>query len=204
MTTHPGQFTDAQIVAVTGFKSVKAFVDLANQAGRADPVPNRQDIAGYHSAVFNAAVPVAARYDPVKNPHGARPTVFDWDRNVTGVDPATGFALRPFDNVGVQYGLGALNVGAITKAQFLDLNEAIGGYDQDANYVAGRSVGNLGAIKRLYQSGIDMSGAGGLASIPIMDVTGLYADDGEYHYQVFHFAARASFRTAYATGPRPG
>lgn len=198
MTTHPGQFTDAQILAVTGFKTIKAFIDLANQAGRTDPVPNRQDIAGYHSAVFDPAVPAAVRYDPIKNLHGARPTVFDWNRNVTGVDPATGFALRPFDNVGVQYGLGALNAGAITKAQFLNLNEAVGGYDQDANYVASRSVGDLSAIKRLYQSGVHMSGAGGLKSIPILDVTGRYADDGGYHYQVFHFAARA--RLAEANG----
>ena len=29
----------------------------------------------------------------------------------------------------MQYGLAALNAGVITKAQFLDLNERIGGYD---------------------------------------------------------------------------
>ena len=41
----------------------------------------------------------------------------------TASNPTTGAALRPFDNVGVQYGLNALNSGAITTAQFLDLNE---------------------------------------------------------------------------------
>ncbi|HEX8012971.1 MAG TPA: DUF6351 family protein [Casimicrobiaceae bacterium] len=195
---YPGMFTDDQIVAVTGFKSVTAFIALANQAQRTDPVPGRADIAGYNSAVWNPAVPMALRYDPVTNPDGARPTVFDWERNVNGVDPATGFALRPYDNVGVQYGLRALNGGEITKEQFLHLNANIGGYDQDANYVALRSVGNLGSIKRLYESGVQMSGAGGLASIPIMDVSGIYNDDSGYHYQVFHFAARA--RLAEANG----
>ena len=47
-----------------------------------------------------------------------------------------GFAKRPIDNVGVQYGLEALNLpvanpGKITLAQFLDLNLKIGGVDID-------------------------------------------------------------------------
>jgi hypothetical protein len=32
-------------------------------------------------------------------------------------DPATGFARRPVDNIGVQYGLAALNVGVIDATQ---------------------------------------------------------------------------------------
>ena len=187
---NPTAFTDPQIVALTGFKSVRAFTDLANQSGRTDPVPGRVDVTGYTSAPFSASVPVALRYDPVSNPKGARGTVFDGERNITGVNPANGFAQRPYDNVGVQYGLGALFNGSITKAQFLDLNERIGGYDQDANYVVSRTVGDAGAIRRYYQTGVQMSGAGGLASIPIMDVSGIYNDESGYHYQVFHFAAR--------------
>lgn len=198
MSQHPGALTDAQIAAVTGFKSVNAMIALANQAGRTDPVPARADIPGYVSGVFNPIVPVSLRYDPVTNRQGLRPTTFDWERHITGVDPVTLFALRPYDNVGVQYGLRALNSGAITKAQFLDLNEKIGGYDQDANYVANRTTGDAGAMKRYYESGVQMSGGGGLASIPIMDVSGIYNDDGGYHYQVFHFAARA--RLAEANG----
>ena len=34
----------------------------------------------------------------------------------------------------VQYGLNALTSGAITMPQFLDMNEKVGGFDQDANY----------------------------------------------------------------------
>jgi len=189
-------FTDAQKIAITGYQGIKAFVDAANQAQRTDPVPNRaDDVEGYQSARWNAIVPTALRYDPRTNPNGARPTVFDAARNIYGRDPRTGFGLRPFDNVGVQYGLNALNAGAITVAQFLDLNQRIGGLDQDSNYVASRSVGDSGAIERTYQSGLLLSGAGGLASIPIFD-NATSNEAGGYHYGWFHFALRERLRQA--------
>jgi hypothetical protein len=188
--TDPASFTDDQKIAVTGYKGIQAWIDAANQAQRTDPVPGRVDIPGYNSAVWDSAVPAALRYHPVTNPFGARPTVFDVARNIYGINPITGFALRPFDNVGVQYGLAALNAGTITTTQFLDLNEKIGGYDQDANYVSSRSVGDVGAIKRAQQSGVSLGGGGGLASIPVFDTTLLYDEDFIYHYQHFHFAVR--------------
>src|SRR5215813_807032 len=141
--TDPTGFSVPQQVAVSGYKGLQAFIDAANQSGRTDPVPGRVDIPGYTSAVWNAAVPTSMRYNPTTNPGGLRPTIYDWGRNIYGVNPATGFALRPFDNVGVQYGLAALNAGQISAAQFLNLNEFIGGYDQDFNYVANRVAGDL-------------------------------------------------------------
>jgi len=42
-----------------------------------------------------------------------------------------GFAGRPYDNVGVQYGLRALFAGDISPAQFVDLNAKVGGVDID-------------------------------------------------------------------------
>jgi hypothetical protein len=186
---NPTGFTDEQKIAVTGYKGIQAFIDAANQAQRTDPVPGRVDIPGYNSAVWNAAVPVELRYHPVTNPGGARPTIFDASRNIYGVDRRTGFALRPWDNVGVQYGLGALNSGAITTTQFLDLNEGIGGYDNDSNYVAARSAGDKGAIRRTYQGGMSLHGGGGLADIPVLD-GGNYNDTSGYHYAWFHFAVR--------------
>jgi hypothetical protein len=190
ITQYPSAFTDEQVAALTGYKSKVAFVAAANQAGRTDPVPGRVDYPGYVSGVFNAAVPAGLRYDPVSNPNGVRPTVYDASKNIYGIDRTTGFALRPFDNVGVQYGLQALNAGAITAAQFLDLNEKIGGYDQDANYTAARVAGDAGAILRAQQSALQTGGNGGLASIPVFDVSGIYNDDNGYHYQWFHFALR--------------
>ena len=91
-------------------------------------------------------------YDPATNPRGARCTVYDHAVNVYGRDAATGFARRPLDNVGVQYGLAALNRGAITTAQFLDLNEKIGGYDNDGNRVPRRTVGDPAAIRAAFSS----------------------------------------------------
>jgi len=206
LTQNTAKFTEAQMVAVSGHKSPRAWYDVALQAGRTDPVPGRIDPipantlpvvgSGYQSAVWSAAVPVSLRYDPRKNPSGARPTVFDVARNIFGVDKATGFALRPFDNVGVQYGLEAFNAGVITTAQFLDLNEKIGGVDQDANYVPERTTGDPGAIRRAYQSGLNLNGNAGLTSIPILDTTGIYDEDTFYHYQWFHFAVRERLRAA--------
>ncbi len=197
LTNNGTGITEAQIVAVSGHKNARAWYDLALQSGRTDPVSGRVDpiptsplLGKYNSAVWNAAVPVAARYDAVTNPTGARPTVFDVARNIYGIDPATKFALRPFDNVGVQYGLAALNARVISSAQFIELNQRIGGYDQDANYVSGRSIGDAGAIKRVQQSGLALGGNGGLAAIPVLDYSGIFDDDQFYHYQAFHFALR--------------
>jgi hypothetical protein len=190
------KFTEAQQVAISGYKNKKAWVDAANQAQRTDPVPGRPDIEGYKSGVWNELIPKDLRYDPKTNPKGLRPTIFDVSRNVYGMDAKTGFALRTFDNTGVQYGLKALNDKTITPDQFLDLNEGIGGYDQDDNYVPARSVGDSGALKRAYQGGMSLSGSGGLSQIPVFDVSGIYNDDGGYHYQWYHFAARERIKQA--------
>jgi len=188
-TLDANSFTPAQAIALSGYQGMKAFLDAANQSQRTDPIANRQDIEGYKPAVWNEVMPAALKYDVGTNPRGARPTVFDASINIYGADPKTGFALRPFDNVGVQYGLAALEAGTITPAQFLDLNERIGGFDQNANPVAARSVGDASAIKRAYQGGATLGGGGGLGSIPVFD-DGAYNDAGGYHYQWYHFAIR--------------
>lgn len=201
LVTSPTGYSEAQKLSVTGYKTLRAWYDAALQSQRTDPVSGRSDpippnalLGGYTGAVWNAAVPVALRYDPVTNRSGARPTVFDAARNIYGVDPVTRFASRPFDNVGVQYGLEALKRGVISTTQFLDINERIGGYDQDANFVPPRSTGNIGAIRRAYQSGAALGGGGGLASIPVFDTSGLFDEDQLYHYQWFHFAVRERMR----------
>ena len=181
--------TPAQTIAISGYQGMKAFLDAANQSQRTDPIAGREDIEGYKPAVWNDAMPDRLKYDVQKNPRGARPTVFDASINLYGADPKSGFALRPFDNVGVQYGLVALEAGTITPAQFLDLNEKIGGFDQNANPVAPRSAGDAAAIRRAYQGGVTLGGGGGLGSIPVFD-NGAYNDERGYHYQWFHFAIR--------------
>ncbi len=193
--TNPSGFTLNQQVAVSGYKGQQAWYDAANQSGRIDPVPGRVDIPGYNSASWSNLVPASLRYDPTTNPTGARPTMFDWVRNIYGRDPVTGFGLSPFDNVGVQYGLAALNAGAISTTQFLDLNQGIGGVDHDYNYVSSRAIGDPGAIKRVYQAGLNMDGSGGLKNIPVFDY-GSYNDTSGYHYQWYRFAIRERLRQA--------
>jgi len=61
-------------------------------------------------------------------------THYDDLRNIYGVD-ANGQARVPWDNVGVQYGLQALNDGAITPEEFLDLNTRIGGWKHPSQMV---------------------------------------------------------------------
>lgn len=57
----------------------------------------------------------------------------------------------------------------ITPRQFLDLNEQIGGFDEDGHHTPSRSAGDPGAIRRAYQSGLSLGANGGLRSIPIVD-----------------------------------
>jgi hypothetical protein len=59
-----------------------------------------------------------------------------WDDlvNIYGTD-ADGYARVPWDNVGVQYGLKALNDGAITPAEFLDLNANVGSWKPSSEMV---------------------------------------------------------------------
>jgi uncharacterized tannase-like protein DUF6351 len=89
--------------------------------------------------------------------------------NVFGTDPKTGVARNPFDNVGVQYGLQALNDGKITFEQFIDINARIGGHDNDGKIVPQRTVGDAQAIRRAYETG-RMNAFTGAATVPIIDV----------------------------------
>ncbi|MEK6322555.1 MAG: DUF6351 family protein [Acidobacteriota bacterium] len=114
-------------------------------------------------------------YDPVKNPKGARCTMQEMSANIYGRDPKTGFARKPQDNVGWQYGLAGLNSGAISVAEFLELNEKIGGNDIDGGFITQRSVGDPIALRALYASGLVNSGGGGLANVPILHARG-YSD----------------------------
>ena len=115
-----------------------------------------------------------------------------------GRDPDTGFARRALDNVGVQYGLQALNAGVITMAQFLELNEGIGGYDGDGLFHASRTEADLEAIRTAYETGRLTNGGGGLAITPIIDYRA-YSDDregGDVHTRYHSFSMRERLKKA--------
>ncbi|MDM0111849.1 DUF6351 family protein [Variovorax sp. J22R133] len=110
-------------------------------------------IYAVNPVTFSPVVPVSLRYDPVNNPTGARGTFWDGNVNSFGRDSRTGFARSAYDNVGVQYGLLAVNAGAITPEEFVDLNEKVGGIDIDGKLTPNRSTGDPLAVKRGYASG---------------------------------------------------
>ena len=178
---HPEAMTATQELAISGFRVHASIASMNDQAKRLDP-----------RAEFDASVPVAARYDALSNPQGARATVWDHARNAFGIDPATGFARRPLDNVGVQYGLRALQGGVITVEQFLDLNQRIGGLDIDGDVVAQRMSADPWARRAAYLTGRMLDGGAGLREIPIIDYRA-YADDrvaGDIHQRYHSFSTR--------------
>lgn len=179
----PGQFTEEQQRHVAGVQTEKTIFNSGVYEGAMRISP---------TTFCPSVLPVEQRYHPVNNPTGVRCDVYDHTVNVYGTDPATGFALRPIDNVGVQYGMRALNAGVITVDQFLDLNERVGGYDDDANFTPQRTAGSLAAIRQAYRSGRLTNGGGGLKDIPIIDYRA-YTDDqpnGDIHLRYHSFSLR--------------
>jgi Tannase-like family of unknown function (DUF6351) len=141
-------------------------------------------------------IPKDQVYDPVTNPKGARCTM--WDTNVAtfGRDPKTGFARRSLDNVGVQYGLKAFNSGAITAAEFIDLNRKIGGYDNDGHIRAARTVADPEAVRMAYVAGRLDSAEGGLSSLPILHYRSYNDPLGDIHTFDRDFTMRERMRKA--------
>jgi hypothetical protein len=117
----------------------------------------------------NAAVNDAVTNDPAFRGQTVRCTYQDNLVNVFGRD-ATGKAKNPFDNVGVQYGLVALNNGQISFDQFVDLNRKIGGLDADGKIQAARMVGDTAALTAAYASGRVNMGGAGMRDIPVLDI----------------------------------
>ena len=172
-------WTNAQKTAVSGFK------DFGYCVSNGTRYPNLRP-----KNCNATSVPPALVYDPVTNAGGARCTYQDNMVNVFGIDPTTGFARRPFDNVGIQYGLGALNAGVISFAQFIDLNARAGGHDIDGNLVANRTVGDPIALQLAYQTGRVNEFGAGLSSIPIIDLRSYvdtpYADGSVDVHNSYH------------------
>ena len=135
-------------------------------------------------------------YDPVTNPNGARCTTQDIRVNIYGRDSKTGWARRPTDNIGLQYGLAALNRGAITVDEFLDVNDKVGGTDIDGKVVAERTEGDPIALRAAYESGLQASYNSALANVPIL-MSRAYTDNrGDIHDRQRDFVVRARLQKA--------
>ena len=180
-TTLPGVFNDAQQLAITGWRQVKETVFLSKDPGtsalRLDP-----------AVVFNAIVqPLTIRW-----PTGpVRATVYDHTVNVYG-ERSPGIAARPLDNVGVQYGLKAVNEGTITVDQFLLVNEKIGGVDINFIPTATRTVADPHTMYRAYVSGRVLNGGAGLRNVPMITQHGVGDPDvnGNIHLKFYSWAVR--------------
>jgi hypothetical protein len=146
-------------------------------------------------------LPAERAYDPVNNRGGLRCTLQDGFVNVLGKDPATGFAYRPLDNTGVQYGLAALNAGTITPDQFLDLNEKVGGADIDGRLVKERMAATEASIKPVYETGRVVEGGGPLDTIPVISVNVFTDDQGDIHDRFRAFSLRDRLVRADGTNP---
>jgi hypothetical protein len=146
---------------------------------------------------FDPIVPRAVRYDPTTNPGGARGTFTDGMINIFGFDPNTGFARTVFDNVGVQYGLNALNNRQITPDEFLDLNEKIGGIDVDGNNVPDRTGANLRGLDIAYRNGVVTSGQN--LTLPIIDTRNYTDAVIDIHTRVRTFAKLERLKKANGT-----
>jgi hypothetical protein len=135
-------------------------------------------------------------YDPMKNPKGARCTIQEMRANIYGRDSKTGFARKPQDNIGWQYGLAGLNNGALSVDEFLEVNEKIGGNDIDGNFIAQRASGDPIALRALYSSGLMNFGGGGLALVPILHSRPYMDGQGDIHDRERDFTIRARLERA--------
>ena len=168
---------------------------------------NTQNAMVSEAAQWHVAVPTddcdgtteVNRYNPETNPGGVRCDIQDAAINLFGPRPPAiwsdvekalghGFAGMAVDNVGVEYGLGALRQGAITPAQFLDLNEKIGGLDVDTNPTPERFDAVEPALSNAYRSGM-INEANNLDQTAIIDCRG--PDPGLFHDAYRAFALRA-------------
>jgi hypothetical protein len=139
---------------------------------------------------------------------------------IYGVDEQ-GYAPIPMDNVGVQYGLGALAKGQIDVAEFLRINSCAGGWKEQIQFqpwdtandiydarninrsascrdstgtVAPRRAGDLGAMKAAYNSGHVFTGQ--RMGIPMIDLRPYLEPELNIHNTRQSFSVRARLAAA--------
>ena len=188
----PGDFTEQEQLLISGFGSWGSIPSMSGSASRIDATYSATASEEEQGAGVSLPELEPLRYSS-SQPDGIRATVYDHTVNVYGVDPSTGFAGRPLDNYGVQYGLEVLNSGQITKAQFLALNRDVGGYDGDLNHVPERHRADPTAARRALDTGRILYGGAGLATTPVIDFREYrdHREGGDIHMIVHQFSTRA-------------
>jgi hypothetical protein len=172
------RLTEAQRNAITGHRDAATCVNWSTLF-----------LSAINPTVGCSNAITAQVYDPESRPDGVRCTLQDINVNSLGRSPANGFAQRPLDNVGVQYGLEALADGVLDVDAFLDLNEQIGGYDIDGTIVPTREETSAASLATVYRSNA-ISGGDQLLDLPII-LQNPYADDvGDIHTRSWSFTIR--------------
>src|SRR6185295_19162083 len=135
-------------------------------------------------------------YNAQTNKNGVRCSLQDYMVAIFGRRAQDGFAGRPWDNTGVEYGRKALIAGKITPAQFADVNAKVGGRDIDYEPQAARAVADRPALERAYRSGAVNQGSN-LDQVAIIDLRG--PDPGAFHDVYRTYALRARLDREHGT-----
>ncbi len=106
---------------------LKTALGYSTAVGTTECVPAWRGLSPLAMNPWYGQAPNQQNYEPRSEIAAIRWTHWDDLRNIYGVD-STGAARPTWDNVGVQYGLQALNDGNITFEEFLHLNWNIGGW----------------------------------------------------------------------------
>jgi len=128
--------------------------------------------------------PTALTFEKTLRPLGIRCTAVEHDAamfgTTLGADGITR-ARSPLDNTGVQYGLKALQAGTITPEEFVALNEGVGSYNADFEWVPPmRASATQFALETAYKGGIVADGKQ-LAKTAIIDQRGNQSAAGDIH-----------------------
>jgi len=119
--------------------------------------------------------PAALTFDKLLRPQGIRCTAADHDAGMFGKTTGPDGITRgnsPLDNTGIQYGLKALQAGVIDAEQFTQLNEGVGSFTQDFEWVPpARATASPLALETAYTAGIASDGKQ-LAKTAIIDLRG--------------------------------
>jgi hypothetical protein len=171
LTASPQLWTDlSQQLAVAGKTAPIACTEFV--ALISDPFdPQHRGLLGLGvpSVRFGCMLPPTQTYHPVTNPSGARCSVQDLQNAIWGHGGQQDAAPLPYDNTGVQYGLGALEERTITPEQFVDLNVKIGGLTNEGDFVPERASMDLATARTMYRAG-RTTDSRQLANVPIIDI----------------------------------
>ena len=185
-------WTDAQRAAASGHLNTAVcneWIDVYGFNNNLNPyATNLNNLPGVSpTALGGCDIPAAAKYDASFNPGGARCTLADLSASIFGKRP-DGIANRPWSNVGVQYGLTALQAGTISVDQFVDLNASIGSHTLDYDHQPRRAAAEVDTIAAAYRSGW-ANQANGMSQVAIIDLRS--TDITGIHHQYRSWVMRA-------------